>query len=240
MRLRALSRFEVRSIDERARDEFGLSTLVLMENAGRGAAETIRSRVKSTSRVLIICGPGNNGGDGGVVARFLDCWGYQVEVVWLAEFDRLSADAKVQYHILEQSKIIQSCQTSIKSSLNRPNCLDGADWIIDAIFGTGLSRPVEGMFQTWIDWINSANKPVLSLDIPSGLDCDLGVPLGVSIHAKSTATFVSEKLGFLNPQAKDYTGEIQVIEIGAPRRLLNEYRVEDAGTQTNESKEYMP
>jgi NAD(P)H-hydrate epimerase len=231
MRLRALSRFEVRSIDERARDEYGLSTLVLMENAGRGAAEVIRTRVPLESRVLIICGPGNNGGDGGVVARFLDCWGYLVEVVWLAKFDRLSPDAKVQYHILEQSKIIQTCQTSIKSSSNRPSCLEEADWIVDAIFGTGLSRPIEGMFRTWIEWINSANKPVLSLDIPSGLDCDLGVPLGVSIRAKSTATFVSKKLGFLNPQANDYTGDIQVIEIGAPRRLLNEYQSEDSEAQ---------
>lgn len=237
MRLRALSRFEVRSIDERARDEYGLSTLVLMENAGRGAAEVIRSDLKSKSRILIVCGPGNNGGDGGVVARFLDCWGYRVEVVWLAEFDRLTADATVQYKILERSKMIQSCRSSIESISNRPSCLNEADCIVDAIFGTGLSRPIEGVYRTWIEWINSANKPILSLDIPSGLDCDLGIPLGVSIRAKSTATFVSEKLGFLNPRAKDYTGEIQIIEIGAPRRLLNEYRVEDAGTRINQSKE---
>lgn len=237
MRLRALSRFEVRSIDERARDEYGLSTLVLMENAGRGAAEVIRSRIKTTSRVLIICGPGNNGGDGGVVARFLDNWDYRVEVVWLAEFDRLSPDAKIQYHILEQSKIIQSCRSSMELSLNRPSCLEEADWIVDAIFGTGLSRPIEGVYRIWIDWMNIADKPILSLDIPSGLDCDLGIPLGVSIRAKSTATFVSEKLGFLKPQANDYTGEIQVIEIGAPRRLLNDYQIKDAEPPKNQSKE---
>ncbi len=234
MRLRPLSRAEVRSIDQRARDEFGLSTLVLMENAGRGAAEVVRRTAGANARVLIICGPGNNGGDGGVVARFLDCWGYQVEVIWLADSDQLSADAAVQYQILERSKIIQSCQTSIKMSLNRPSCLEKADWIVDGLFGTGLSRPIEGLFETWIDWINASKKPVLSLDIPSGLDCDRGVPLGDSIRASVTTTFVAEKLGFCEPQAKDYTGDVQVIEIGAPRQLLKAYEIDGSNAKLAE------
>src|ERR1700726_360961 len=102
--LRPLARDEVRGIDARAADEFKIPTLVLMENAGRGAAEALRDHLADgPARVLILCGPGNNGGDGGVVARHLDAWGYAVRVVWFADPARLRGDAAVQWGILERS-----------------------------------------------------------------------------------------------------------------------------------------
>ena len=106
--LRPLTRDEVRGIDARAAGEFGLPTLVLMENAGRGAAELLRGRGRAgAARVLILCGPGNNGGDGGVVARHLDAWGYEVRVVWFADPKRLPRDAAAQWAILDRSGVDQ-------------------------------------------------------------------------------------------------------------------------------------
>src|SRR5579871_781604 len=100
MTLRPLSRAEVRSIDARAAEELGLPTLVLMENAGRGAAERLRARLREGDRVALACGPGNNGGDGGVVARHLDAWGHPVRVVWFADPAGLRGDAATQHSIL--------------------------------------------------------------------------------------------------------------------------------------------
>ncbi len=101
--------------------------------------------------------------------------------------------------------------------------LAGADWLVDGLLGTGLSRPVEGPLKAVIEAINASGKPVFALDIPSGLDADTGQPLGVAVRAEATATFVAAKLGFAAPGAADYTGEVAVIDIGVPMRLLEPY-----------------
>ncbi len=103
--------------------------------------------------------------------------------------------------------------------------LTTADWIVDALLGTGLSRPVEGPMRTAIDAINAAGKPVLALDLPSGLDADTGAPLGAAVRASATATFAAPKLGFSAKGAAAFTGEIAVIDIGLPRCLLEPYYV---------------
>jgi NAD(P)H-hydrate epimerase len=234
-RLRALSRQEVRSLDEQAARELSLPTLVLMENAGRGAAALLAERTGKASvppRVLILCGPGNNGGDGGVVARHLDAWGFHVRVVWFAHREKLRGDADIQWTILERSGIAQTSwyETEAGEAATKqgtepgPAALDalltGADWLIDGLLGTGLTRPVEGVLRQVIEAINRAGKPVLALDLPSGLDCDSGQPLGVAVRATATATFVAPKRGFEAPGAGAYTGEVAVVDIGLPRRLL--------------------
>jgi len=234
-KLRPLSRDEVRSIDARAADECGLPTLALMENAGRGAAELLRDRFPvgpdgNPSRVLILCGPGNNGGDGGVVARHLDLWGFPVRVVWFADPGRLRGDAAVQWTVLERSGIDQ---TAWQTGPDDPGRLDAliadADVVVDGLLGTGLTRPVEGTLLAAIGAVNRAGKPVLALDLPSGLDADLGTPLGDAVRAAVTATFVAPKLGFDAPGARDYTGEVVVVDIGAPRRLLEPFRARPDG-----------
>ena len=154
MTIRPLSRDEVRSIDARAAEELGMPTVILMENAGRGAAAWIRDvGVPAAARVLILCGPGNNGGDGGVVARHLDLWGYSVRVVWFARADRLRGDAAVQFQILARAGFDQSCWDDEPSVT--PERLDtllaGADWVVDALLGTGLTRPVEGVLRLVIE-----------------------------------------------------------------------------------------
>jgi NAD(P)H-hydrate epimerase len=227
MNVRRLSREEVRGIDRRVAEECGLPTLVLMENAGRGAAAWLRDRAGAPPpKVVIACGPGNNGGDGGVVARHLDAWGCPVRVVWFAEPGRLRGDAAVQWDVLARSDVDQSAWNEPDAS--DPARLDslfaGAGWVVDALLGTGLTRAVEGTLRAVIEAINRAGKPVLALDLPSGLDADTGRPLGAAVRATVTATFVAPKLGFAAPGASDYTGEVAVIDIGAPRVVLEPYR----------------
>ena len=217
---RPLSREEVRSLDVLAADEFGLPTLVLMENAGRGAAELLaRLAGGATPRVVIACGPGNNGGDGGVIARHLDAWGWPVAVAWLTDPDKLRGDALIQREIIDRSGISQTSPT--------PSDVDalfaGADWIVDGLLGTGLTRPVEGPLRAAIEAMNRSGKPILALDLPSGLDADSGRPLGVAVRAKATATFAARKLGFDAPGASEYTGDVTVIDIGLPGKLIRRF-----------------
>jgi NAD(P)H-hydrate epimerase len=102
-------------------------------------------------------------------------------------------------------------------------------WVIDALFGTGLTRPLAAPYDEVVATINASGNPVLAVDLPSGLDCDTGEPLGPTVRATHTATFVAPKLGFRNPKSKEWTGEVHVIDIGAPRRLVDEYRTPRTG-----------
>jgi NAD(P)H-hydrate epimerase len=228
MKVRPLSRDEVRGIDARAVEGLGLPTLVLMENAGRGAAEWLRRLgVGGSTRVLIACGPGNNGGDGGVVARHLDAWEVPVRVVWFAEADRLRGDAATQRDILARSGIDQSYWEPGGPGEHEAGRLDallsGADWVVDGLLGTGLMRDVEGTLRAAIEAMNRSGKPILALDLPSGLDADTGRPLGAAVRARATATFAAPKLGFDAPGAGDFTGEVAVFDIGVPRCLLEPF-----------------
>jgi NAD(P)H-hydrate epimerase len=232
--IRPLSREEVRSIDERAARELGMPTVILMENAGRGATAWLRDaapppRPAAGSRVLILCGPGNNGGDGGVVARHLDLWGYPVRLAWFARADRLRGDAAVQHRILDRSGFDQACWDGDGDpSATTPERLDAlladADWLVDALLGTGLTRPVEGTLRAVIEAVNRSGKPTYALDLHSGLDADTGRPLGDAVRARATVTFVAPKLGFAAPGADAYTGAVTVVDIGVPRVLLEPFR----------------
>jgi NAD(P)H-hydrate epimerase len=253
--LRPLSRREVRHLDVQARAELGLPTLLLMENAGRGAAGWLAELVGAVApdaggrlflppppfhsevvphgpalpKVIVICGPGNNGGDGAVVARHLNAWGFLVRVVWFTRSAQLKGDAATQWAILEKSGVEQSAwfdKHAEESELDVAELaaiLTGHDWIVDGLLGTGLSRPVEVPLRTVIDVLNGSGKPIFALDLPSGLDADTGQPLGVAVRAVATATFVAVKQGFLAPGASDYTGEIAVIDIGLPRSLVTPF-----------------
>jgi NAD(P)H-hydrate epimerase len=250
--LRPLSREEVRALDRQAAEELALPTLILMENAGRGAAGWLAELVgaippeaggrtftphhstqirKPAPRMVILCGPGNNGGDGGVVARHLNAWGFPIKVIWFARADQLRGDAATQWSILSKSAIDQSAwfddhpaDAEQGPDLAHLSALFAeADWLVDALLGTGLSRPVQGPLRTVIEAMNDAGKPIFALDLPSGLDTDTGQPLGVAVRATATATFVAPKLGFNAPGALQYTGQIAVIDIGVPRCLLEPY-----------------
>jgi NAD(P)H-hydrate epimerase len=225
MNVRPLSRDEVRSIDVLAHDDFLMPTIVLMENAGRGAAGWLATKLTPGQKVVIACGPGNNGGDGGVVARHLDAWGFDVHLLWFADPDRLSGDAAIQHDILGRSGITSEIVDKTRTADQIDPLWQGADWLVDALLGTGLTRPVEGLLAQAIASMNRSSRPILALDLPSGLDTDTGIPLGEAIRAVATTTFVAPKLGFGQPGAAAYTGEVVVIEIGVPRALLKSFLI---------------
>lgn len=217
---RALSRAEIRAVDQRAWDEYGLSGLVLMENAGGGAARFLEAQ-GIRGRVVICCGKGNNAGDGFVIARHLESRGHAVEVLLAVSAPRLTGDAAVNSAILQRAgtpcrDLSTADTTAWHTSLN------DADWIVDALLGTGLQGTVREPFATAIEAINNAGCKVLAIDLPSGLECDTGQPLGTAVRARETVTFVARKQGFDNPKSAEYTGRVTVIDIGVPRRLLQD------------------
>ncbi|HEX3150643.1 MAG TPA: NAD(P)H-hydrate epimerase [Gemmataceae bacterium] len=224
-----LSRAAVRELDHRAIHEFGVPGVVLMENAGRGAAELLVQLNPARQRVLILCGPGNNGGDGFVMARHLQNHGFDVDVLLFGVLDKLSPDAKTNAVVWQRSAPLWSTEAEGSLDTDLRRVIEGAQsWIVDALFGTGLTRSLASPFADVVAAVNASGRPVLAVDIPSGLDCDTGEPLGPTIKATHTATFVAWKKGFLNPNAKPWLGEVYVIDIGAPKKLVDEYRLNSA------------
>jgi NAD(P)H-hydrate epimerase len=220
-----LSRAAVRDLDRRAIHEYGVPGVVLMENAGRGAAELLVRLNPDRQRVLILCGPGNNGGDGFVMARHLQNRGLDVDVLLFGEVKRLSPDAAVNAVIWQRSAPLWTAAADRRLDADQWRIVAGAPgWIVDALFGTGLTRPLGPPFDEVVSAVNASGRPVLAVDIPSGLDCDTGEPLGPTIRAAHTATFVAPKLGFASLNAKPWLGEVHVLDIGAPRKLVDEYR----------------
>ncbi|AWM36471.1 Bifunctional NAD(P)H-hydrate repair enzyme Nnr [Gemmata obscuriglobus] len=212
-----LSRSEVRELDRRAIEEFGVPGVVLMENAGRGAAELLMRLNPDRKAVVILCGPGNNGGDGFVIARHLDNAGWPVWTIDHPGTTQLTGDAAVNRKIIERSAV--PMLPWLPEVLPTP-----AGWLIDALFGTGLNRALDERYTDYFRMLNTSGYQVLAIDIPSGLDCDTGEPLGPAVRATHTATFVAPKRGFLNPKSKEWTGEVHTIDIGAPRALVDQYR----------------
>jgi len=213
-----LSRSAVRDVDRAAVEEFGVPGVVLMENAGRNAAELLWLQGVS-GPVVICCGKGNNGGDGFVIARHLENRGADVRVLLFAEPDSLSGDAATNCGIVQKAGI---SLTILAGDIDRPALdaeLQHAAWIVDALLGTGIAGTVREPYATVIAAINESPAKVFAVDLPSGLDCDRGEPLGVCVRADVTATFVARKAGFAQPSSKEWTGDVHVIDIGIPRAL---------------------
>jgi len=219
VRKSVLSRQEVRNVDRRAIEEYGLPGIVLMENAGRGAAELLlQCGIKG--RVVICAGRGNNGGDGFVIARHLDIRGIEVRVLLFGDPATLSGDAAINYRVLSAAGLAGRVFSNTPPPEELAEELAPADWIVDALLGTGTQGTLREPYPLIIDAINAADRRVLAVDLPSGLDCDSGRPIGPCVRAEQTATFVARKSGFEEPTARDYLGEVHVIDIGVPRQLL--------------------
>jgi NAD(P)H-hydrate epimerase len=215
-----LTRDEARELDRRAMEEYGVPGLVLMENAGRGMAELLLS-LGIKGPVVICCGPGNNGGDGFVIARHLDNAGVPVCVLLFADPSRLAGDAAVNYRILTHSGVplkVYGADGPAEDDLQAE--LAGAGWVVDALFGSGLRGSLRPPFDRVVAAINASRAQVFAVDIPSGLDCDTGKPMGPTARAHHTATVVALKKGFAEPAAREWVGEVHVVGMGAPRRLL--------------------
>jgi NAD(P)H-hydrate epimerase len=214
-----LTRSQVRELDRRAIGEYGIPGVVLMENAGRGVVEVMQ-QLNITGPVHIVCGKGNNGGDGYVIARHLDALGIPIVVHRYCSAEEISGDAAIHYRIIERAELRILPYTTIESlSLH----LSKAQWVVDALLGTGLTGIVRSPFADIIRCINMAGKPILAVDLPSGMDADTGDLLGDCIVAQQTVTFVAPKAGFANQKSKPFTGIVHLAGIGVPRQLLQAY-----------------
>jgi NAD(P)H-hydrate epimerase len=215
-----LSRAQLRELDRRAIEEYGVSGVVLMENAGRGAAEVLL-RLGVHGRILVCCGKGNNGGDGFVVARHLDNVGVPVRIFLFCRPEELTGDAAINHRIIARAGLpLQAFPDGSAPEDALRQELARVEWAVDALFGTGLSGPVRAPLDQVVAALNASSARVLAVDIPSGLDCDTGLPFGLTVRAQHTVTFVAQKKGFGNPAAREYLGQVHVVDIGAPRVLL--------------------
>ena len=227
-----LSRDQSRRLDQRAQDDFSLPGLVLMENAGRAVADTL-VRIGATSPVLICCGKGNNAGDGFVIARHLDLRGIEVRVLLFASPTDLQGDALANFDVIRRSGLPIDIfiwgdgdgPLTVEAALT--DHLQGASWIVDALLGTGAKGSARPPLNTVIDYLNHQQAQILSVDVPSGFDCDTGETGRSTIRAQHTCTFVAYKPGFLAEGAVDYTGRVEVLDIGAPRCLVEELLAEN-------------
>jgi len=217
----ALSRNEVRSLDRQAIDEYGMSGLVLMENAGRGCVD-ILFQLGCRGPVVVVCGKGNNAGDGFVVARHMDLRGIPVKVLLLGSPAELHGDAAANYGVAVKAHLPLVDLSGSWDGARFEAELAGAEWIVDALLGTGATGAPRPPWDEAIRRQNAASARKLTIDLPSGLDCDTGAPADPTFRADHTCTFVARKLGFDNPAAAEYLGTVHVLDIGAPRKLLDE------------------
>ncbi len=220
----ALTRAQAHEIDRRAVEEYGMPSLLLMENAGRGVTDIIErvviEHVGDPRLVLVCCGVGNNGGDGFVIARHLDLRGHDVRVLIWGDTTKTTADAGTNLAILEKSGIAIERFEKSHNAARLASLLDGATCIVDALLGTGARGEPRPPLDAVIDQLNAAKTLRIAVDLPSGLDCDTGAAAHHTIRADHTCTFVARKAGFDVAGADAFTGIVHVLDIGAPRALV--------------------
>lgn len=224
-----MTREQVRHIDAVAINELGIPGVVLMENAGRNAASRIFAfNAGEPGPVAVVAGGGNNGGDGFVIARHLANWGRDVIVCLVAPREKITGDALINLEIIER------LDHDIRAVSGDPSALsDGlaaCAVVVDAVGGTGISGALRGDLADVVAHINDAGRPVVAVDIPTGLDCDAGTAAGPAVRAEMTVTFVAVKKGFAAPGAAAYTGEVVVVDIGVdPGVIISKFGFPDAG-----------
>jgi NAD(P)H-hydrate epimerase len=247
---------QLRSVDAIATRDFGMHSLVLMENAGRGAADHIARFAASGAVIVILCGTGNNGGDGLVIARHLHGAQFQVRVWMIGSPDKLSEDAAANYRILERTSVpctwltgqpefsfdsdVNILENVILENVTEDNlpvaskdligmhpiemqardALESADVIVDAMLGTGARGEPRGWMAHLITIANRCRALRFAIDIPTGLDADLGQHGANVFRADETLTFVAPKLGFAQPAAIPVVGKLTVLPIGVPPEVL--------------------
>ncbi|MDD2310624.1 MAG: NAD(P)H-hydrate dehydratase [Desulfuromonadaceae bacterium] len=209
----------MQEIDKRAIKECGIPGLQLMENAGRRCVEEIIAEFGLTGRVVIMAGRGNNGGDGYAIARLLIQKGWNVTVIILVEREQISGDAAVNLERLPGS-VVNYCTGEGKLSALYMEVIFEADVIVDALIGTGLSSNVSGVYLEAVDLINASGRPVVSVDIPSGVHGTNGRVLGDAVRAYMTVTFAFAKLGHVLYPGAEHTGRLVVADIGIPPEVM--------------------
>jgi NAD(P)H-hydrate epimerase len=226
--MKVVTSAQMREIDRRASAEYGVPSLTLMENAGSAVAEYLISRhgAEAAGRALVLCGKGNNGGDGLVAARRIKEAVPKASpaVLLFADHQSLKGDAATNLRRWQQLGGVVRIVTGEATWRLEREALAASSVVLDALLGTGLSGPVEGLLRTVIEDVNARCHPdrVLALDIPSGMSADAGESPGPCIHAGATIAFAAPKLGELLPPNCNFVGDLRVAEIGIPEALLDE------------------
>jgi ADP-dependent NAD(P)H-hydrate dehydratase / NAD(P)H-hydrate epimerase len=212
---------EMQAIDKRTMVSFGIPGRVLMENAGRGATRILMERYGDLSRrkVGVLAGPGNNGGDGFVIARCLAQHNIAVSVFLASASGRVSGDAGANLSLLESLGVPVVEIPDQESFVRHVTSMKCQEVWVDALLGTGLKSDVKKYFRDLIGFVNDQHQWVFSVDIPSGLDADTGFPRGISVRADSTATFGHVKIGHTIYPGADLSGHVDLVDIGIPEQI---------------------
>lgn len=205
----------MRAVDQTASRQYKIPSLVLMENAGRSVAEAAEKLLKPKSRVVILAGKGGNGGDAMVAARYLHNWGHRVKLLYLYPENELTGDTAVNAEICAALGI-ERCVLDERQLPKLKVAVAVSDLVIDGMFGTGVNGRLSGLAKAVVELVNESSKPVLSIDIPSGLPARSGRPDGVCIRATYTVTLQVPKLGMVQYPGLDYVGQLTVADIGLP------------------------
>jgi NAD(P)H-hydrate epimerase len=211
----------MRGADRRATECFGVPSLVLMENAGRGAVDALTRVLGPVEgrRVAVVCGKGSNGGDGFVMARHLLGRGARVSAWLVGRASDVQGDARVNLDALQRAgeTVVEGPDAGrLRAALAE------ADVVVDALLGTGVRGPAAGPVAAAIEIINAAGRPVCALDLPSGLPSDGEAPAGPVVRARMTVTFGLPKLGLVVPAGLAHAGRVEVVDLGVPRAWLDE------------------
>ena len=224
-----LTRQQCREADAKAIQLFGIPSLVLMENAGRNCAASLiwhsHHRPRDQHAVIVLCGPGNNGGDGFVIARHLYIEGFKVKVVLFSRPEAYSGDARTNLNALARLRLpvvelSANWRTEKIESVFERVGRRKTTWIVDALLGTGSEGEPRSLLGLAIEVANQLDLKRLAVDIPTGLDCDSGEPAEATFRADLTCTFIDSKVGFANPKAKPFVGTVLVEGIGAPNEIV--------------------
>lgn len=224
-----MTRDQVRRVDQLAVEDLKIPGIVLMENAGRNLTDEVEDILAelgagSAASVLIVCGKGNNGGDGFVLARHLHNRGHRPRCLLLGELTSApdEGDAAINRRIVEAMGLpLSACPDpdSLAAALEQARDA-GAALLVDAYLGTGLADALHDKAVARVEAMNSSRLPICAVDAPSGLDCDRGVPLGAAVKARWTVTMAAPKVGFAVEGAEAWTGDVRLVDIGAPPELL--------------------
>jgi ADP-dependent NAD(P)H-hydrate dehydratase / NAD(P)H-hydrate epimerase len=202
---------QVRELDRIAIEEFSVPGITLMESAGDAAYQLMRTKWPAAKNILVLCGPGNNGGDGYILARLAKADGLAVKLQQVGDHTKLAGDALLA---------AERCTASgLKSEIFSKEDLGKYDVIVDALLGTGLDREVSGQWQEVINAINHCNTPVLSIDIPSGLNADTGQIMGCAVNADATISFIGLKQGLFTGQGVEYAGDVHFNNLDVPNEV---------------------
>jgi ADP-dependent NAD(P)H-hydrate dehydratase / NAD(P)H-hydrate epimerase len=225
--MRILTAEAMRELDRAAIEGLGIPSLVLMENAAIGVVEAMGKAFAEAESAAVFCGPGNNGGDGLAIARHLCVRGWEVRVFLVTGGRELSEDAQVQLGICRNAELPI---LEIPSREALPSAVEAAmecDVVVDALFGTGLARPLEGLFAEVVGRINALHAPVVAVDLPSGLSGSQPRPIGPHVQADLTVTFAAPKVAHVFPPAADAVGEMVVTDLGIPPKLVDDVEEEN-------------